>query len=86
LPNIELIGCVHVGVVGYHPFHLRTCALSSSTRRAPLSSATPLICAVDDDASVADSMRYLIHSLVSQSQIFASAREFLSSRYVEEVR
>jgi len=49
------------------------------------SSATPLICVVDDDASVADSTRYLIYSFGYQSKTFASAREFLSSPCVEEV-
>src|SRR5215813_13684008 len=48
-------------------------------------SATPLICVVDDDASVADSTRYLIHSFGFQAMAFASAREFLGYRYVEEV-
>ena len=49
------------------------------------SSTMPLICVVDDDASVAESTRYLIHSFSFPSKTFASAREFLSSRYVEEV-
>jgi len=49
------------------------------------SSATPLICVVDDDASVADSTRYLIYSFGYQSKTFASAHEFLSSPCVEEV-
>ena len=48
-------------------------------------SAIPLICVVDDDASVADSTRYLIHSFGFQAKAFASAHEFLGSRYVEEV-
>ena len=48
-------------------------------------SANPLICVVDDDASVADSTRYLIDSFGFRSKSFASAREFLNSRHVEEV-
>ena len=57
----------------------------SIMREKTKSSATPLICVVDDDASVAASTRYLIHSFGFHSKAFASAREFLSSRYVEEV-
>jgi FixJ family two-component response regulator len=47
--------------------------------------AIPLICVVDDDASIADSTRYLIHSFGFQSKAFASAHEFLGSPHVEEV-
>jgi FixJ family two-component response regulator len=48
-------------------------------------SANPLICVVDDDPSVADSTRYLIDSFGFRSKAFTSAREFLSSRHIEEV-
>jgi two-component system response regulator FixJ len=54
-------------------------------REKTKSSTTPLICVVDDDASVADSTRYLLHSFGLQSKTFASAREFLSCRSVEKV-
>jgi FixJ family two-component response regulator len=40
---------------------------------------------VDDDPSVADSTRYLIDSFGFRSKAFASAREFLSSRHLQEV-
>jgi len=54
-------------------------------REKTKSSTMALICVVDDDASVAESTRYLIHSFGYPSKTFASAREFLSSGYVEEV-
>jgi two-component system, LuxR family, response regulator FixJ len=57
----------------------------SNMKEKTKASATPLICIVDDDASVADSTQYLIHSFGFRSKTFASAREFLSSRYIEEV-
>jgi len=54
-------------------------------REKTKSSATPLICVVDDDASIAESTRYLIHSFGFQCQAFGSAAEFLSSSYVGQV-
>jgi FixJ family two-component response regulator len=57
----------------------------SIVREKTKSLTMPLICVVDDDASVAESTRYLIHSFGFPSKTFASAREFLSSCYVEEV-
>jgi FixJ family two-component response regulator len=54
-------------------------------REKTKSSATPLICVVDDDASIAESTRYLVHSFGFQCKAFGSAAEFLSSRYVGQV-
>jgi FixJ family two-component response regulator len=51
----------------------------------PKGSAPPLIGVVDDDASMADSTRYLIQSFGLRSKSFGSAREFLGSDCVEEV-
>jgi FixJ family two-component response regulator len=48
------------------------------------SSAIPLICIVDDDASIADSMRYLVRAFGFRAEAFSSAQEFLSSSLVEE--
>ena len=48
--------------------------------------ATPLVCIVDDDASIADSTRYLVGAFGFKAVAFTSAREFLSSRLVEETR
>jgi FixJ family two-component response regulator len=49
-------------------------------------SATPLICIVDDDASIADSTRYLVGALGFRAAAFSSAQQFLSSNLVEETR
>jgi FixJ family two-component response regulator len=52
----------------------------------PKPSASPLLCIVDDDASVADSMRYLLGAYGFRAEAFLSAQEFLSSSLVEETR
>ena len=49
-------------------------------------SAAPLVCIVDDDASMADSTRYLVLSFGFRAEAFSSAQEFLSSSLVEETR
>lgn len=46
-------------------------------------SAAPLICIVDDDASIADSTRYLVRSFGFRAEAFLSAQEFLNSGFVE---
>jgi FixJ family two-component response regulator len=48
--------------------------------------ATPLVCIVDDDASIADSTRYLVGAFGFKAVAFTSAREFLGSSLVEETR
>lgn len=53
--------------------------------KKPKAPEIPLICVVDDDASVAESTQYLIRTFGFRSKTFASARDFLSSHYVEEV-
>jgi FixJ family two-component response regulator len=50
------------------------------------SSDAPLVCIVDDDASMADSTRYLVLSFGFRAEAFLSAQEFLSSSLVEETR
>jgi FixJ family two-component response regulator len=50
------------------------------------SSAAPLVCIVDDDASMADSTRYLVGSFGFRAEAFLSAQEFLDSGLVEETR
>jgi FixJ family two-component response regulator len=47
-------------------------------------SATPLVCIVDDDASIADSTRYLVGAFGFRAEAFLSAQEFLSSSLIEE--
>jgi FixJ family two-component response regulator len=47
-------------------------------------SAVPLICIVDDDASMADSTRYLVRSFGFRAEAFLSAQKFLDSGFVEE--
>ena len=47
-------------------------------------SAAPLVCIVDDDASMADSTRFLVRSFGFRAQAFLSAQEFLDSGLVEE--
>ena len=49
-------------------------------------SAAPLVCIVDDDASMADSTRYLVRSFGFRAEAFLSAQEFLDSGFVEETR
>jgi FixJ family two-component response regulator len=48
------------------------------------SSAAPLVCIVDDDASMADSTRFLVRSFGFRAQAFLSAQEFLDSGLVAE--
>jgi len=50
------------------------------------SSAAPLVCIVDDDASMADSTRFLVRSSGFRAEAFFSAQEFLDSGLVEETR
>src|SRR5262245_64935110 len=45
---------------------------------APLTSATPVVFVVDDDASVRRSLEMLIRRAGYQARTFASAREFLA--------
>jgi FixJ family two-component response regulator len=47
-------------------------------------SAAHLVCIVDDDASMADSTRFLIRSLGFRAEAFLSAEEFLSSGLVAD--
>ena len=47
-------------------------------------SAVPLVCIVDDDASMADSTRFLVRSFGFRAQAFLSAQEFLDSGLVAE--
>jgi FixJ family two-component response regulator len=49
-------------------------------------SAAALVCIVDDDASMADSTRYLVRSFGFRAEAFLSAQEFLDSGLVEETR
>ena len=49
-------------------------------------SAAPLVCIVDDDASMADSTRYLVRSFGFRAEAFLSAQEFLDSGLVEETK
>src|ERR1700758_1722806 len=46
--------------------------------------AAPLVCIVDDDASMADSTRFLVRSFGFRAQAFSSAQEFLDSGLVAE--
>ena len=41
--------------------------------------AAPLVCIVDDDASMADSTRFLVRSFGFRAEAFLSAEEFLAS-------
>jgi FixJ family two-component response regulator len=45
--------------------------------------SAPLVCIVDDDASMADSTRYLVRSFGFRAEAFSSALEFLDSGLVE---
>ena len=47
-------------------------------------SDVPLVCIVDDDASMADSTRFLVRSFGFRGQAFLSAQEFLDSGLVAE--
>ena len=47
-------------------------------------SAVPLVCIVDDDASMADSTRFLVRSFGFRAEAFLSAQKFLDSGLVEE--
>ena len=47
-------------------------------------SAVPLVCIVDDNASMADSTRFLVRSFGFRAQAFLSAQEFLDSGLVAE--
>ena len=47
-------------------------------------SAAALVCIVDDDASMADSTRFLVRSFGFRAEAFSSAQEFLSSGLVED--
>jgi len=49
-------------------------------------SAAALVCIVDDDASMADSTRFLVRSFGFKAEAFLSAQEFLDSGLVEETR
>jgi FixJ family two-component response regulator len=50
------------------------------------SSDTPLVCIVDDDASIADSTRYLVRAFGFRAEAFSSAEEFLNSNLAEETK
>ena len=50
------------------------------------SSDAPLICIVDDDASIADSTRYLVRVFGFRAEAFSSAEEFLNSSLVEKTK
>jgi FixJ family two-component response regulator len=50
------------------------------------SSAIPLFCIVDDDASMADSTRFLVRSFGLRAEAFLSAQEFQGSGLVQEAR
>ena len=47
-------------------------------------SAAPLVCIVDDDASMADSTRFLVRSFGFRAEAFLSAQKFLDSGLVKE--
>jgi len=46
--------------------------------------AVPLVCIVDDDASMADSTRFLVRSFGLRAEAFLSAHEFQDSGLVQE--
>jgi FixJ family two-component response regulator len=46
--------------------------------------SVPLVCIVDDDASMARSTQYLVRSFGFKAEAFLSAEEFLESGLVEE--
>jgi FixJ family two-component response regulator len=47
-------------------------------------SAAAFVCIVDDDTSMAESTRLLVHSFGFRAQAFSSAQEFLSSGLIEQ--
>ena len=47
-------------------------------------SAAPLVCIVDDDASMADSTRFLVRTFGFRAEAFLSAEEFLTSGLVRD--
>jgi FixJ family two-component response regulator len=47
-------------------------------------SAVPLVCVVDDDASMADSTRFLVRSFGLRAEAFLSAQEFQDSGLAQE--
>jgi FixJ family two-component response regulator len=47
-------------------------------------SGIPLVCIVDDNASMADSTRLLVRSFGFRTEAFLSAQEFLQSGLIEE--
>jgi FixJ family two-component response regulator len=49
-------------------------------------SARPLVCVVDDDASVREALPDLLHELGFASQAFPSAKSFLSSSVLGDTR
>ena len=53
------------------------------TQNVNLSAAAP-VCIVDDDASMANSTRFLVRSFGFRAKAFSSAQEFLSSELVED--
>ena len=48
--------------------------------------SAPLVCIVDDDASMARSTRYLVRSFGFRAEAFLSAQEFIESSLVEETK
>jgi FixJ family two-component response regulator len=49
-------------------------------------SAAPLVCIVDDDASMADSTKFLVRSFGLRAEAFLSAHEFQDSGLVQDTR
>ena len=49
-------------------------------------STAALVCIVDDDASMADSTRFLVRSFGFRAEAFLSAQQFLDSGLVEETK
>ena len=48
--------------------------------------SAPLVCIVDDDASMARSTQYLVRSFGFRAEAFLSAQEFIESSLVEETK
>ncbi len=59
---------------------------AKSPARAPTKQTQILVCVVDDDESVRESLPDLLRELGFAVQAFASAAEFLVSAYVSETR